>query len=92
MLFIGRIYIKFYFSITFSNFLQKICIFFQIPHEVLHYLNSMKKLGILNNLNILNRKIGNLKIIPINILDVCTTLDQSFYFGRTSFFAEENDV
>ena len=27
----------------------------------------------------------------MNILDVCTTLDQSFYFVCTSFFAEEND-
>ena len=51
-------------------------------HEVLQNLNNMKKLGILNNLDKLHRKIKKFK----NILDVCTTLDQSFLFWPHKFF------
>ena len=86
MLFIVRIYIKFYFFITFSNFLQKICIFFQIPQEVLHNLNNITKLGILNNLDKLHRKIKKFKNYSYKHLRCLHHFRSIFSFWPHNFF------
>ena len=84
--FFVRIYIKFYFFITFSTFLLKKCIFFQISHEVLHYLNNMKKLGILNNLGELHRKIKKFKNYSYKHLRCLHHFRSIFLFWPHKFF------